>query len=56
MVICLLPALYLSFVLGAWPGAGVILTGFLAVLAFVGIIWIVEPISYFPVLAFAAPI
>ncbi|ABL69306.1 MULTISPECIES: hypothetical protein [Paracoccus] len=50
MVICLLPALYLSFVLGAWPGAGVILTGFLAVLAFVGIIWIVEPISYFPVL------
>lgn len=50
MVICLFPALYLSFVLGAWPGAGVILTGFLAIVAFVGIIWIVEPISYFPVL------
>ncbi|WP_233713031.1 hypothetical protein [Amaricoccus solimangrovi] len=50
MVFCLLPALYLSFVLGAFPGVGVILTGFLAIAAFVGIMWVVEPISYFPVL------
>jgi len=50
MVVCLLPALYLSFVLGAYPGTGVILTGFLAIAAFVGIMWVVEPISYFPVL------
>ncbi|WP_172332563.1 hypothetical protein [Mangrovicoccus sp. HB161399] len=50
MVLCLLPALYLSFVLGAFPGTGAILTGFLAILAFVGVIWIVEPVSYFPVL------
>lgn len=50
MALCLLPALYLSFVLGAFPGTGAILTGFLAIAAFVGIMWVVEPISYFPVL------
>lgn len=50
MILCLVPALYLSFVLGAFPGAGVIMTGFLAIAAFVGIMWVVEPISYFPVL------
>ncbi len=50
MVFCLLPALYLSFVLGAFPGTGAILTGFLAIAAFVGVMWVVEPISYFPVL------
>lgn len=50
MVLCFLPALYLSFGLGAFPGVGTILTGFLAVVAFVGIMWVVEPISYFPVL------
>ena len=50
MVVCLLPALYLSFWLGAFPGMGVILGAFLAVAAFAGIIWIVEPVSYFPVL------
>lgn len=50
MILCLLPALYLSFVLGAFPGVGPILTGFLAIATFVGIMWVVEPISYFPVL------
>ena len=50
MVLCLGPALYLSFVLGAFPGTGAILTGFLAIAAFVGIMWVVEPVSYFPVL------
>jgi hypothetical protein len=50
MGLCLLPALYLSFGLGAFPGTGVILGAFLAVAAFAGIVWIVEPVSYFPVL------
>lgn len=50
MILCVFPALYLSFVLGAFPGTGAILTGFLAIVAFVGIMWVVEPISYFPVL------
>lgn len=50
MILCVFPALYLSFVLGAFPGTGAILTGFLAIVAFVSIMWVVEPISYFPVL------
>ncbi|MFV0383191.1 hypothetical protein [Paracoccus sp. (in: a-proteobacteria)] len=50
IVMCLVPALYLSFGLGGFPGIGPILTGFLAVVAFVGVVWVVEPISYFPVL------
>lgn len=50
MVVCTFPALYLSFVLGAFPGVGPIMTGFLAIVAFVGVVWVVEPISYFPVL------
>lgn len=50
MILCVFTALYLSFVLGAFPGTGAILTGFLAIVAFVGIMWVVEPISYFPVL------
>ncbi|WP_134681789.1 hypothetical protein [Paracoccus ravus] len=53
MVVCTFPALYLSFVLGAFPGIGPIVTGFLAILAFVGVMWVVEPISYFPVLGVA---
>ncbi len=48
--LCLIPALYLSFVLDGFPGFGPIMTGFLAIAAFVGIMWVVEPISYFPVL------
>lgn len=50
MILCLMPALYLSFVLDAFPGFGPVLTGFLAIFAFVGIMWVVEPVSYFPVL------
>ncbi|GHC24774.1 MULTISPECIES: hypothetical protein [Gemmobacter] len=50
MVLCLMPALYLSFVLGAFPGVGPILTGLLAIATIVGIMWVVEPVSYFPVL------
>lgn len=45
MVLCLMPALYLSFVLGAFPGVGPILTGLLAIATIVGIMWVVEPVS-----------
>ncbi|RXZ00704.1 small-conductance mechanosensitive channel [Fictibacillus sp. S7] len=44
----MIPPLYLSFVLGYHPGWGVVLTAFLGVAAFVGVMWILEPISYFP--------
>ncbi len=50
MLLCLVPPLWLSFGLGAFPGVGPILNGFLAIAAFVGILWIVEPVSYFPML------
>ena len=50
MLLCLVPPFYLSFVLGAFPGVGPILNGFLSIAAFVGIMWLIEPVSYFPVL------
>lgn len=52
MALCLtmLPGLYLSFGLGAWPGIDAVLRAFLAIAAFVGVIWVIEPISYFPML------
>jgi len=42
--------MYLSFVLGFHPGWSAILTGFLAYAAIVVAVWIIEPISYYPVL------
>lgn len=42
--------LYLSYGLGFHPGWSVILSGFLAYAAVVGVLWIVEPISYYPIL------
>ncbi|WP_417721991.1 hypothetical protein [Salipiger sp.] len=50
MILCLVPPLYLSLVLGAYPGFGPILNGFLSIAAFVGIMWLIEPVSYFPML------
>ncbi|WP_251552033.1 small-conductance mechanosensitive channel [Neobacillus muris] len=44
----IIPPLYLSFVLGYHPGWGVILAAFAGVAAFVGVMWILEPVSYFP--------
>ncbi|WP_163970248.1 small-conductance mechanosensitive channel [Oceanobacillus halotolerans] len=53
MVMCLLPPLYLSFVLDAHPGWGVIGGGLLGYAAFVGIMWVLEPITYYPTLGVA---
>lgn len=41
---------YLTFVRGYVPSSENIIAGLVAVAGFVGIVWIVEPISYFPVL------
>lgn len=41
---------YLSFVLGLHPGWGPILAGFLTYASIVAAVWVVEPISYYPVL------
>ncbi|WP_245831884.1 small-conductance mechanosensitive channel [Oceanobacillus senegalensis] len=45
--------MYLSFVLGAHPGWGPIVAGLIGYAAFIGILWVVEPITYFPVLGIA---
>lgn len=42
--------MYLTFVLGYVPSADSVISGLIFVASFVGIIWVVEPISYFPVL------
>ncbi|MCM3638937.1 small-conductance mechanosensitive channel [Sporosarcina luteola] len=42
--------MYLSFVLGAHPGWGAIFAGLLGYAAFIGVLWIVEPVTYFPIL------
>lgn len=42
--------MYLTFVLGYVPSTENIIAGLVAIVGFVGIVWIVEPISYFPVL------
>ncbi|TCP61068.1 hypothetical protein EV663_10614 [Rhodovulum bhavnagarense] len=53
LAMSLLVPLYLSFVLGGWPGIAVIWTAFLIVASFVGVIWLVEPVAYFPMLGVA---
>ncbi len=51
VVLSFLPAIYLWLVWDALPPASAIVSGSLSViLAFTGIFWIVEPISYFPIL------
>lgn len=42
--------LYLTFVLGYYPDSSDIISGMISIAGFVGVIWIVEPISYFPTL------
>jgi hypothetical protein len=45
--------MYLSFVVGAHPGWGPILGGLVGYAAFIGVLWFIEPITYFPVLGVA---
>lgn len=42
--------LYLTFVLGHYPNSTDIISGLISIAGFVGVIWVVEPISYFPTL------
>lgn len=42
--------LYLTFILGHHPDAADIISGLISIAGFVGVIWVVEPISYFPTL------
>ncbi|WP_342513739.1 small-conductance mechanosensitive channel [Sporosarcina sp. FSL K6-1522] len=50
IVLTLALPMYLSFVLGFHPGWATILSGFSAYAAVVAVVWVIEPISYYPVL------
>lgn len=54
LVISLAGPLYLMFGVGLWPGFGLVAQAWLAVAAVFGVIWFVEPISYYPMLGPAA--
>ncbi|MGW8161727.1 MAG: small-conductance mechanosensitive channel [Desulfobulbales bacterium] len=42
--------LYLTFVLGFYPDPKNLITGLVTIAGFVGVVWFVEPVSYFPIL------
>jgi hypothetical protein len=44
---------YLLFVAGFWPGIGPILTALAAVAAIFAVYWVLEPVTYFPMLGSA---
>ncbi|KAB2338046.1 small-conductance mechanosensitive channel [Cytobacillus depressus] len=50
IVTSLMPPLYFSFVLSYHPGWGPIIGGLIGYAAFIGIMWFLEPITYYPVL------
>ncbi len=53
LLLCFSPALVLTVVFGLMPPASAIISGFLAITSAVGVIWFVEPISYFPIVGVA---
>jgi len=52
-VVCFAPALVIAGVFGVLPPFSAILNGFIAISSAVGVIWFVEPISYFPIIGVA---
>lgn len=50
ILLTLVVPLYTSFVLGFHPGWTAIISGFIAYASIIAIVWIVEPISYYPIL------
>ncbi|RCW45709.1 hypothetical protein DFQ14_10210 [Halopolyspora algeriensis] len=54
LVISLAGPTYLMFGLGYWPGWGPVLQAWLSIAAVFAVIWIAEPITYYPMLGPAA--
>jgi hypothetical protein len=50
IVMSFVPPIYFSFILGYHPGWGAIIGGLIGYAAFIGIMWFLEPITYYPVL------
>lgn len=53
VALCFCPALVLAFFYGLLPPGTAILNGFIAIASAVGVVWFVEPISYFPIIGVA---
>ncbi|SFK53108.1 small-conductance mechanosensitive channel [Salinicoccus halodurans] len=53
IIMCFAPPLYMSFILDAHPGWGVIAAGLVGYASFIGIMWVLEPITYYPTLGVA---
>lgn len=53
VALCFAPALVLATVFGLMPPMSAIAGGFVAIASAVGVIWFVEPISYFPIVGVA---
>jgi len=50
VLLCFAPAMVLAFVFDLMPPGTAILQGFVLIAGAVGVIWFVEPISYFPII------
>ncbi len=50
IILTLLVPVYLSFILGYHPGWNIILTAFIVYAGIVAVVWILEPMMYFPIL------
>lgn len=50
IAVSFVPPLYFSFILGYHPGWSAILGGLVGYAAFVGVMWFLEPITYYPIL------
>jgi hypothetical protein len=53
VALCFGPVLTLAFVFGLVPPLAAILNAFIAIAGAVGVVWFVEPISYFPIIGVA---
>lgn len=53
LFLCFCPSLVLAFIYGLMPPGTAILNGFIAIAGAVGVVWFVEPISYFPIIGVA---
>lgn len=50
ILISFIMPVYISFIMGYHPGFSLIFSSFLAYLTVIGVLWVLEPIMYFPVL------
>jgi len=50
VIASLMPPVYFSFVLGLHPGWGAVAGGLTGYASFIGVLWFLEPITYFPAL------